>query len=166
MCLYWYPIIWSTWYINPILTMLSLLYSSLVHSTHLVTKVFMLFEMRTPSTPLYPTPPIAWPKLLAKPLLAKASCDTDFLWPENILTGWPSLSFKMKHHCKRPWSCWTPTCPAFANIVDQDQLASANWYRSGPSCSKLTTSLVNDSLKFTSSDMQICWNFFFLKKCE
>ena len=26
----------------------------------------------------------------------------------------------------------------------------------GPSCSKLTTSLVNDSLKFTSSDMQIC----------
>ena len=27
---------------------------------------------------------------------------------------------------------------------------------SGPSCSKLTTSLVNDSLKFTLSDMQIC----------
>ena len=27
---------------------------------------------------------------------------------------------------------------------------------SGPSCSKLTMSLVNDSLKFTSSDMQIC----------
>ena len=32
-----------------------------------------------------------------------------------------------------------------------------------PSCSKLTTSLVNDSLKFTSSDTQICWNFL-LKK--
>ena len=31
--------------------------------------------------------------------------------------------------------------------------------RPGPSCSKLTTSLVNDSLKFTSSDSQICWNF-------
>ena len=29
-------------------------------------------------------------------------------------------------------------------------------YISGPSCSKLTTSLVNDSLKFTSNDMQIC----------
>ena len=29
----------------------------------------------------------------------------------------------------------------------------------GPSCSKLTTLLVNDSLKFTSSDTQICWNF-------
>ena len=29
----------------------------------------------------------------------------------------------------------------------------------GPSCSKLTTSLVNDSLKFKSSDTQICWNF-------
>ena len=27
---------------------------------------------------------------------------------------------------------------------------------SGPSCSKLTMSLVNDSLKFTSNDMQIC----------
>ena len=34
---------------------------------------------------------------------------------------------------------------------------------SGPSCSKLTTSLVNDSLKFTLSDTQICWNFL-LKK--
>ena len=29
-------------------------------------------------------------------------------------------------------------------------------YNSGPSCSKLMTSLVNDSLKFTSSDTQIC----------
>ena len=28
--------------------------------------------------------------------------------------------------------------------------------RSRPSCSKLTTSLVNESLKFTSSDTQIC----------
>ena len=34
---------------------------------------------------------------------------------------------------------------------------------SGPSCSKLTMSLVNDLLKFTSSGMQICWNFL-LKK--
>ena len=29
----------------------------------------------------------------------------------------------------------------------------------GSSCSKLTTLLVNDSLKFTSSDTQICRNF-------
>ena len=29
-------------------------------------------------------------------------------------------------------------------------------YVPGPSCSKLTTSLVNDSLKFKSSDTQIC----------
>ena len=28
--------------------------------------------------------------------------------------------------------------------------------QAGPSCSKLTMSLVNDSLKFASSDMQIC----------
>ena len=31
-----------------------------------------------------------------------------------------------------------------------------NSYCPGPSCSKLTMSLVNDSLKFTLSDMQIC----------
>ena len=36
---------------------------------------------------------------------------------------------------------------------------------SGPSCSKLTMLLVNDSLKFTSNDTQISWNFL-LKKCE
>ena len=35
--------------------------------------------------------------------------------------------------------------------------------RTRPSCSKLTTSLVNDSLKFALSDTQICWNFL-LKK--
>ena len=34
-----------------------------------------------------------------------------------------------------------------------------NIKNSGPSCSKLTTSLVNDSLKFTSSDTQTCWKF-------
>ena len=43
-------------------------------------------------------------------------------------------------------------------------LVSSNQYfaspeklqNTGPSCSKLTMSLVNDSLKFTSIDMQIC----------
>ena len=34
-----------------------------------------------------------------------------------------------------------------------------NLWTSGPSCSKLTTSLVNNSLKFTSSDTQIYSNF-------
>ena len=43
-------------------------------------------------------------------------------------------------------------------------LVLSNAYITGPSCSKLTTSLVNDSLKFKSSDTQICWNFL-LKKC-
>ena len=45
------------------------------------------------------------------------------------------------------------------------QFASGAWeyYKSGPSCSKLMMSLINDSLKFTSRDMQICWNFL-LKK--
>ena len=41
---------------------------------------------------------------------------------------------------------------------------SDNW-RSGPSCSKLTTSLVNDSLKFQTLISQIC-QYFLLKKCE
>ena len=34
-------------------------------------------------------------------------------------------------------------------------LPSVCSYTSGPGCSKLTTSLVNNSLKFTSSDTQI-----------
>ena len=37
----------------------------------------------------------------------------------------------------------------------QSTLIISNANRPGPSCSKLTTSLVNDSLKFTSSDTQI-----------
>ena len=36
---------------------------------------------------------------------------------------------------------------------------------SGPSCSKLTTSLLNDSLKFQTSVSNIC-QCFLLKKCE
>ena len=62
-----------------------------------------------------------------------------------------------------------------ANSVDSDQMPDSHhlWLffyiiylffigynmivcQHGPSCSKLTTSLVNDSLKFTSSDKQIC----------
>ena len=37
-----------------------------------------------------------------------------------------------------------------------DILAVDHSTKSGRSCSKLTMSLVNDSLKFTSSDTQIC----------
>ena len=58
-------------------------------------------------------------------------------------------------------------------LFQDDNLSKHQWtspnlvcaliWRSGPSCSKLTTSLVNDLLKFTSSDTQICWNFL-LKK--
>ena len=54
------------------------------------------------------------------------------------------------------------------NIVIIDMSVKRLVYRSsraGPGCSKLTMSLVNDSLKFTSSDTQICRNFL-LKKCE
>ena len=39
------------------------------------------------------------------------------------------------------------------------------WKCPGPGCSKLTTSLVNDSLKFQTLISQIC-QYFLLKKCE
>ena len=46
-----------------------------------------------------------------------------------------------------------------ANNADPNQTAWSTLFaqtcQSGPSCSKLTTSLVNDSLKFVSSDTQI-----------
>ena len=37
-----------------------------------------------------------------------------------------------------------------------DKVVNVNTLATGPSCSKLTMSLVNDSLKFASSDTQIC----------
>ena len=40
-----------------------------------------------------------------------------------------------------------------------------NVYRSGPGCSKLTTSLVNVSLKFQMLISEIC-QYLLLKKCE
>ena len=45
-------------------------------------------------------------------------------------------------------------------ITKGASLSGSDVYLTRPSCSKLTTSLVNDSLKFTSSDTQICWIFF------
>ena len=39
------------------------------------------------------------------------------------------------------------------------------FYSSGPGCSKLTTLLVNGSLKFQTLISQIC-QYFLLKKCE
>ena len=44
----------------------------------------------------------------------------------------------------------------FSGISDYLHHKEPVFKHSGPSCSKLTTSLVNDSLKFTSSDIQIC----------
>ena len=57
---------------------------------------------------------------------------------------------------------WKALCKNLSlGICRQEKPKSACTSRkSGPSCSKLKMSLVNDSLKFTSSDTQICWNFF------
>ena len=42
------------------------------------------------------------------------------------------------------------------HLKDVVVLLFPQFCKSGPSCSKQTKSLVNDSLKFTSSDTQIC----------
>ena len=56
--------------------------------------------------------------------------------------------------------CLIPTVLYIPIYVLRKNRYRAIWdtelYKSGPSCSKLTMSLVNDSLKFTSSDTQIC----------
>ena len=43
-----------------------------------------------------------------------------------------------------------------ASQVSRAQICSDHGNLSRPNCSKLTMSLVNDSLKFTLSDTQIC----------
>ena len=59
---------------------------------------------------------------------------------------------------------WPPLIAPYQICIIPQKVKSEK-PNSGPSCSKLTMSLVNDSLKFTLSDTQICWNFL-LKKCE
>ena len=69
------------------------------------------------------------------------------------------------------YAAWSPTNTRRLNVISTSpwrQIARLRYdavcllcigYKSGPSCSKLTMSLVNDSLKFTLSDTQICWIF-------
>ena len=57
------------------------------------------------------------------------------------------------------------SCRVIWHFRAQSTLINDNVKWSRPSCSKLTMSLVNESLKFKSSDTQICWNIL-LKKCE
>ena len=71
------------------------------------------------------------------------------------------VSFPLKFHYG--WACHARRRPVYGNREDPKSACAS---RSGPSCSKLTTSLVNDSLKFTSSDTQICWIFFSAKVSE
>ena len=71
------------------------------------------------------------------------------IFPENRIWHFMQTVSKWKYDLSMIWH--------FMQIVSNR--------KSGPSCSKLTMSLVNDSLKFTSTDMPICWNFL-LKKCE
>ena len=73
---------------------------------------------------------------------------TELSAPDMIMAGYYSLTFLLAKVFKRLcllnlWMEVDHTCPDVR-------------YWSGPSCSKLTTSLVNNSLKFTSSDTQIC----------
>ena len=59
---------------------------------------------------------------------------------------------------KLVWVIAWRTCNLVGNTVFR-LILHLVLYHTGPSCSELTTSLVNDSLKFTLRDMQICWNF-------
>ena len=49
----------------------------------------------------------------------------------NLVTH-ASILHMQFYNMHLPLSCWTRICPAFANSVDPDQLASseANWFRS------------------------------------
>ena len=63
--------------------------------------------------------------------------------------------------CTSRHTAWRNCVLGNQNELSEDSVECPSW--SGPSCSKLTTSLVNDSLKFKWSDTQIYWNFL-LKK--
>ena len=103
-------------------------------------------------------------------------CASCFLWrnKKNINTFQlknalcAAMEFDILVFYSSQWFCkWTVKILTRLHGFDSKALSRLdnNNGQAGPSCSKLTMSLVNDSLKFTSSDMQICWNFL-LKKCE
>ena len=52
-----------------------------------------------------------------------------------------------------------------ARLLGNHRLHNNNLFPPGPGCSKLTTSLVNVSLKFQTLISEIC-QYFLLKKCE
>ena len=76
------------------------------------------------------------------------SVNKEGLCSDNVDTH-ADKRFSFLHRPEHPFNA---ACSNVFMIVRP--VGSFKW--SGPSCSKLTTSLVNDSLKFTSSDMQIC----------
>ena len=112
-----------------------------------------------------------------------------FLWWAMIFTDsnespqWAHDVYTMSHQCwcnvmTLHWRWCNIVSTLDARCEDVSNWACAKWALASsctssqphqslirPSFSKLTISLVNDSLKFTSSDTQICWNFL-LKKCE
>ena len=112
-------------------------------------------------------------------------------WDEGegifLISCIPKLFFFLYTNLQKPYPK-TPKWPMFLNKMDKSgwRPIFVTWHRqrgksplrvhvcvsvcvhkcehtSGSSCSKLMTSLINDSLQFTSSDTQICW-IFLLKK--
>ena len=59
--------------------------------------------------------------------------------------------FEVLSFCIRGWSCKKGALSRMRTVKAEISILVCP----GPSCSKLTMSLVNDSLKFTSSDTQI-----------
>ena len=52
------------------------------------------------------------------------------------------------------------------HMYDLRKHCTMAWLIPGPGCSKLTTSLVNETLKFQTEISQICQYFLLKKKCE
>ena len=61
--------------------------------------------------------------------------------------AYKQLKVKLSYNLRKWSSC--------GMLIAKKLKAASPYITSGPSCSKLTTSLVNDSLKFTSLDTQI-----------
>ena len=98
------------------------------------------------------------------------------LWnfTESILSA-PSLKFLQIFSSMQNSGCHGMERKNFKNLLSRIYWRAFNeivrWCNlsdslSGPSCSKLTTLFVNDSLKFTLSDTQIWWNFLLKKMCK
>ena len=87
---------------------------------------------------------------------------TSYKWTSKI----PDIRFYLHFLRSGLWAWWAKHA-YYPRTPDYTLYSGAPVYwseQSGPSYSKLTMSFINDSLKFTLSDTQICWNVLLKKK--